>query len=127
MTQTTIGLPKSLSLRIVSIILAVAFLMTCGMKLAGNPQLVANFETYGFPAGAHHVVGLIEVIGAVGLFVRAFARYAAFLLVVISIGAVSTHVIFPPIQHGLPALILLVLSAYPAYQYNFVSKDGEGN
>ncbi len=96
------------------------------MKLANTPQLLANFETYGFPAGSHYVVGLIEVISAIGLFVRPFAKYAAFMMVVIAIGALSTHVIFPPIRQGLPALILLVLSAYPAYQYNFVSKDTGG-
>lgn len=126
MTQKAIGLPNRLSLRIVSIILAVAFLITGGMKLASVPQLVANFETYGFPAGSHYVVGLLEVVAAIGLFVRPFAKYAAFLLLVISIGAVSTHVIFPPIQAGLPALVLLLLSAYPAYQYNFVSDDAGG-
>ena len=127
MTQNAIGLPGKLSLRIVSILLAIAFLITGGMKLAGVAKVVADFETYSFPAGSHYVVGLIEVIGAVGLFVRPFAKYAAFLLVVISIGAVSTHVIFPPIQDGIPALVLLVLCAYPAYQYNFVSDDADAN
>jgi uncharacterized membrane protein YphA (DoxX/SURF4 family) len=106
-------------------LLAIAFLMTGGMKLASVPQLVVNFETYNFPAGSHYVVGLAELIGAVGLFVKPFARYAAFLLVVISIGAVSTHEVFPPIQHGIPALLLLVLSAYPAYQYNFISVNAD--
>lgn len=126
MTNIAIGLPKALSMRVVSIILAIAFLMTGGMKLASVPQLLANFEAYGLPEGSHYVVGLVEVIGAVGLFVRPFAKYAAFLLVMISIGAVSTHMIFPPIQAGLPALVLLILSAYPAYQYNFVSDDAGG-
>jgi len=125
MTQKAIGLPNRLSLRIVSIILAVAFLITGGMKLASVPQLVANFETYGFPAGSHYVVGLLEVVAAIGLFVRPIAKYAAFLLVVIAIGAISTHVIHPPIRQGIPALVLLILSAYPAYQYNFIANGAD--
>jgi putative oxidoreductase len=125
MAQKTIGLPDRLSLRIVSILLTIAFLMTGGMKLASNPQLVASFQTYGYPAGSHFVVGLFEITGAIGLFVRPFARYAASILVVISIGAVSTHIVFPPLQQGIPALVLLILSAYPAYQYNFVSNGAD--
>lgn len=45
---------------------------------------------------------------------------AALLLLVVPVGAVSTHVLLPPIEHGGPAFILLVLSAYPADQYVFV-------
>jgi uncharacterized membrane protein len=87
------------------------------------PKLVANCETDGYPAGSHTVVGAAEIIGAVGLFVRPVAKDAAFLLVSIAVGAVSMHLPFPPIQRGIPALILLRFSAYPGYQYIFVPKS----
>ncbi|MEM7280217.1 MAG: DoxX family protein [Pseudomonadota bacterium] len=118
MTGSTLGLPSGLAVRIISVLLAIAFLLVGGSKLASVPELVASFEAFGLPTGSHYIVGALEVLGAIGLFVRPFAKYAAILLVVISIGAFGMHVIYPPIQQGVPALVLLVLSAFVAYRYS---------
>ncbi len=117
MSNSTLGLPAELPMKIVSILLAVAFLFFGGMKLAGVPELVAALDGYGLPSGSNYIIGALEVGGALGLLIRPAAKYASMLLVAVSIGAFVTHIIFPPIQQGVPALVLFVLSGYLAFRY----------
>ncbi|MEM6512878.1 MAG: DoxX family protein [Pseudomonadota bacterium] len=117
MANSTFGLPVGLPMKIVSVLLAAAFLFFGGMKLAAVPDLVAALEGFGLPSGSHYLIGGIEVAGAIGLFVRPIARFAAMLLVVVSLGAFATHVINPPVQQGVPALVLFLLSAYLTFQH----------
>ncbi|MEL7536503.1 MAG: DoxX family protein [Pseudomonadota bacterium] len=114
MANSTIGLPHGLALKIATILLGLAFLFFGALKLAGVPDIVAMFETFGLPAGSNYAIGALEVVGAIGLFVRPVARYAALLLLAIAVGAVITHVINPPLQQGVPALVLLAVAAYVA-------------
>lgn len=94
----------------ISALLTLAFLVFGGMKFASPQQLLDNFSSWGYPSGSHYLVGLAEVSGAVGLFVRPLAKYAALGLGLLMIGAVATHVLHPPLAAGIPSFVLGALA-----------------
>lgn len=100
---------------IMSILLALTFLGFGGMKFTSPDDLLANFQAWGYPDGFHFVVGSLEVAGAIGLFLRPFAKYSALLLCVLMIGAMGTHLLNPPLAAGIPSLFLGTLSFLTYY------------
>lgn len=81
-----------------SVVLALMFLMTGGTKLA-NADYTGTDNTWeeqmvewGYPGWFRWVVGLGEVLWAIGLLIPLARPYAAAGLVVIMLGAVVTHV-----------------------------------
>ncbi|MDT8397088.1 MAG: DoxX family protein [Pseudomonadales bacterium] len=99
-------LPNNKVLLGISVILALAFLAFGGMKFASPQQLLDNFAAWGYPSGFHYLVGLAEVAGAIGLFIRPLARYAALGLGLLMVGAFMTHVLHPPLSAGVPSFLL---------------------
>jgi putative oxidoreductase len=84
------------TIRILQGLLAVGFLMFGGMKLSGNPdQIMAFTEGYGYSVWFMYVVGILELLIAVGLIVGFWKPkvtvWAAGLLVLNMAGAVGTH------------------------------------
>ena len=77
---------------ILSILLALAFL------LAGLPKVLAvtawtkKFAHWGYPRWSLTVVGLLEVSGAILLLIPRFAIYGVGILITVMLGAVYTHV-----------------------------------
>jgi uncharacterized membrane protein YphA (DoxX/SURF4 family) len=116
-----IEFPKNRPILIMSVILALAFIAFGGMKFTSPEELLTNFEIWGYPNGFHFVVGGLEVAGAIGLFLRPFARYSALLLGVLMIGAFGTHVMNPPIAAGSISLVLGIISFATFYLH---TKDG---
>lgn len=92
------------------IIVGLVFLAAGGSKLAGVEDMVAVFDQIGFGQWFRYVTGIIEVVGAVLLFVPGRAIYGAGLLVVTMVGAVLTHLVLIG-GSAVPALVLLILSA----------------
>lgn len=105
-----IAVPGNKAILILSVLLALTFLGFGGMKFTSPDDLLANFEAWGYPDGFHFVVGGLEVAGAIGLFIRPVARYAALSLGLLMVVALGTHVLNPPAAAGIPSLILGVLS-----------------
>ena len=79
-------------------------------KLMGVPMVHVSFATLGLPVWFGYFIGAAEVAGAVGLFIRPLAHWAALGLAIIGAGAVYYHVAHTPISQGVPALVVLVLS-----------------
>lgn len=83
-------------------------------KLAGAEMMVTTFEQVGVGQWFRYVTGLIEVGGAVALWIPGVQAFAAGLLVCTMIGAVLAHLlILGPSM--VPALVLGVLSAVVLY------------
>lgn len=117
-------LMKNKALLAISILLAIAFLGAGSMKLIGG--MVEGFEGYGYPGWFSYFIGACEIAGAIGLFIRKTAVYAASGLLIVMIGAVGTHILNPPIPQGIPALVLLFLCATAIYMHRkLVSSDAE--
>ncbi len=102
--------PKNKVVLGISAVLALAFLAFGGMKFASPQQMLDNFAAWGYPSGFHYVVGLAEVAGAIGLFLRPLARYAALGLGLLMIGAFATHIMHPPLSAGIPSFVLGALA-----------------
>jgi uncharacterized membrane protein YphA (DoxX/SURF4 family) len=96
------------------LLLAFVFLMFGGMKLLSKPAMVREFEQVGLGQWFRYFAGTLEVIGAAGLLVPKFSRWAALLLAAVMIGALVAH---STVLHSAPtlALILLVLAVLIAW------------
>lgn len=97
-----------------SILLALVFAAAGISKLLGVEQVMLPFERMGMPAFAK-VTGLLEIAGALGLFVPRVRFWAALGLSATMIGAIAYHLLLDPQQAVLPAIILFVLTALVAW------------
>lgn len=106
----------------ISIVLALFFAAQGLTKLWG-PSAVhwANrFLKWGYPAGFHSVVGVVELISGLALLLPWSRKAAAACLMMVMAGAMGTHLIhgellrvIPPLILGIPAF-LLFFSGPPA-------------
>src|SRR5262249_48264456 len=78
------------------------------MKLRGSPDVAANFARWGYPPWFAYVTGVIEVGGAVGLFVPRVAPFAAVLLCCTMVGAAVTHLTHGEAGHLAAPIVLLL-------------------
>jgi putative oxidoreductase len=110
----TSGKGRLITLWVLQVAAGLAFLAAGTSKLAGAQQMVAMFDKIGVGQWFRYVTGLLEVTGAISLFIPRFAFYGAALLVAVMAGAVATHL---TVLGGspAPAAILLVMSAIIAY------------
>jgi uncharacterized membrane protein YphA (DoxX/SURF4 family) len=95
-------------------VIAAAFLMAGGSKLAGAPAMVEMFNAIGVGQWFRYVTGTIEVGSALALVVPALAPYGALTLVATMIGAVAAH-LFIVGGSPIPALVLGAASAAIAW------------
>lgn len=98
------------------VLLTLAFLAAGLSKLAEVEMMVATFDAIGVGQWFRYVTGLIEVGGAVLLWVPGLQLIGAALLVCTMIGAALAHafVLGPSM---VPALVLGALGAFVAYRH----------
>ena len=92
---------------VLQVIVAGMFFLAGGSKLAGNPAMVATFDTFGIGQWFRYATGLIEVVAAVALLVPRFVPFGAILLVPTMLGAIVTHLFIIGGSPAVPALLLL--------------------
>lgn len=105
---------RSKAATVVSALLTLAFLGAGGMKLTANPEMIQNFERFGFGAGFMYFIGACEVAGAIGLWLPRLAPIAAVGLAIIMVGGTAVHLINDPIGEAVPPAVLFALLAYVA-------------
>lgn len=88
-----------------------AFVAAGGMKLSGAEQMHASFAAMGLPIWFGYFIGACEVVGGIGIWVRKVSALAAAGLFVVMLGAVYFHVTNPPIEAGVPAMVLGLFAA----------------
>jgi len=97
---------------ILKVLVGIAFLIAGSAKLVGVKPLADQFEEFGLPRGMMVVVGVLELAGAISLFIKDLASWAAIGLVGLMIGAVANHL---KARHKFdklaPSIVLLVLTA----------------
>lgn len=98
------------------VLLTLAFLAAGLSKLAGVEMMVATFDAIGVGQWFRYVTGLIEVGGAVLLWVPGLQLIGAALLVCTMIGAALAHA-FLLGPSMVPALVLGALGAFVAYRH----------
>jgi len=114
---------------IVGGLLALVYLLAGGTKLVRAPEkLVESGMAWAgsFPAGAVKVIGLVEVLGAVGLILPpltgiapVLAPVAAVGLALVQVGAIITHLVRGEAK-ALPANIVLLLVAVAVAWIGFI-------
>jgi len=97
---------KSIALWILRGLVVVAFLGAGGAKLAGAAPMVAMFARLALGQWFRYATGLIEVVGAIGVLIPRFSRYAALVLVAVMAGAIASHL---TVLGGRPPIILLLI------------------
>lgn len=103
--------PKSKVQLVVTVLLSLAFLGAGITKLAGAEQASQGFEKWGYPIIFMYIIGLCEIAGAIGMWLRRFSYVAKICIIILMAGAVLTHLVFDTIQDAVPPLVLLVLTA----------------
>jgi hypothetical protein len=101
---------------LVSVVLALLFLATAAGKLTGHPASVAIRDHLAIPVVRWQQIGLLEVAAAagvlIGLALRPLGIAAAAGLVLLSLGAIATHVrAGDKPAAALPAFAALALAA----------------
>ena len=116
----------NIALWIAASVLALAMLGAGLMKVARTPeQLKASGMGWvdHVPAGTPRIIGLLEVLGAIGLIVPGLTGIAPMLvplaasgLAILMIGAVVVHIrIKDPIGQSIPAIVLALLAIFVAW------------
>ncbi|MFC0216045.1 DoxX family protein [Paenibacillus chartarius] len=102
---------KSLKIAVMVLkgILSANFIMVGSMKVIGAEDAVGMFVHYGYPIWFCMVVGLIEIAGGIGLWIRKLANYALFALMAIMTGALVTHILFEEYVSVLIIIVYLLL------------------
>ena len=106
---------QKIALWIVTIILAVAFLLFGILKLIGAEPLAGEFTKWGYPAWFRLLIGVAEIGGAVLLLLPRTVALSAAGLCVLMVGAVFTHLKAGEGPQTVPAFVLLVLLAIISY------------
>jgi putative oxidoreductase len=105
---------RSITVWIISVLLAAVYLLVGGMKLAGSQTVIDEFVRYGYAGWFMYVVGAMEVTGAILLLIPRSALYGAIVLSVVMIGAMYTHLTHQEALNALGPLVLFALLAFVA-------------
>ena len=86
------GRALSIALWVSQILLALIFVMAGASKVFGEQANVEMFATIGIGQWFRYVVGVLEIVGAVGVLIPRLAGLAALGLVCLMVGAAITNV-----------------------------------
>jgi putative oxidoreductase len=109
-TRPVAGRAGNITLWVLQVLLALAFVVPVYRKLAGVPESVQLFDDIGLGQWLRYAVGLLELTLAIGLLFPWLAGLAALGLVCVMAGATATELYFETGNWPLP-LTLLVLAA----------------
>lgn len=95
----------------VRVVLTLAFLAAGVAKLMGAEMMVATFDSVGWGQWFRYVTGIIEIGGAILLWVPGVQLLGALLLMCTMIGALIAHITVLGMGTAPPAIVLGILSA----------------
>ena len=100
------------TLIIVQTIVGILFLLAGAAKFLAAEMWIKKFSQWHYPDNFYLLVGFVEIVAAILLFVPKLSRYAITTLIVIMIGAVLTHVYHQEATEIFrPGIYLVLLSA----------------
>lgn len=82
---------KTLAAWVLCVVVGAFFLMSAFPKLMQKPEMVEAFEGWGYSTGFLVLIGVLEGLGGLMMFVPRLATWGAGLLVVVMLGAIYTH------------------------------------
>ena len=114
---------RMIALWVLRVVVGLAFLAAGGSKLAGAPAMVAMFAKIGFGQWFRILTGLLEVAGAIGLFVLRPAVFAASMLGLVMAGAFGFHLTRLG-GNPIPPIVLLLLAILIVWLSKWTSRSG---
>jgi len=97
----------STPVKVLRVVVALVFLAAGAAKLAAPAPVVETFARFGFGKGFLMLVGVVEVAGAIGLFLPRLAPLAAAGLALVMVGAIVVQAMHgTPVQLVPPVLFL---------------------
>ena len=101
---------KSIAVLILTIVLAVFFVLAGGSKFVGMQlDWAQNFDHWGYPGWFLYLIGIVELIGAAFLVIPSIAIFGAVVLGTIMFGAFWTHVANGEVPGMIVTIVLFVL------------------
>lgn len=105
------------------VIMAIVSLVMIGggaMKLTGNPMASQSFITLGLPAAFGLFIGVCEIAGGLGIWLKKTSMLAAIGIAIIMVGAIYYHVMHTPLVEGIAAAVVLLCCLF------IISRKGTG-
>lgn len=102
------------------VVVTLVMLMGGLMKLTGNPIATASFSALGLPSVFATFIGVCEIAGAIGIWLRKTSLLAAIGISLIMLGAVYYHIMHTPLVEGIAAMVVLACCAL------IISRKGTG-
>jgi putative oxidoreductase len=99
----------TITLRVLEVIAALAFLAAGSAKLSGAQQMVDAFAKIGVGQWFRYLTGIFEVTGAVLLLIPSLAGVGALLLAGVMAGAIVAHLTILGGSPVVPAVLLLIV------------------
>jgi ubiquinone/menaquinone biosynthesis C-methylase UbiE len=106
--------PAPVTSWVARVLLALLFFATGAMKLTGHPESVLVFDRLGLGSLGRILIGVCELLGAIGLLVTPLAGLAALGLAAIMVGALLAHLLVLG-PSAAPALVALALCLFVAW------------
>ncbi len=106
---------------VISVLLTVFFVFASSIKILGWHKYIFEtqlefFKKYGLNRTFMHVVGFVELFGAVALWFPGYiGATGALALLGTSVGAIVCHLYFDTWKDGIPAMVTLALSVVVLY------------
>lgn len=92
---------------IMTIILALLFIMSAFMKLTQNETALAQATSFGIDAKTYQIIGLVEIISLVLFLIPRTAILGTLLLIAYLGGAIVTH-----LQHQQPITMAIIIQIF---------------
>jgi uncharacterized membrane protein YphA (DoxX/SURF4 family) len=105
------GRAANIALWTLQVLTAAVFVFAAIPKITADPMAVAGFAMMGIGPAGMVTIGLLELAGAIALFIPRLTGFAALCQVALMIGAVlTTLVYFGPSMVALPAAVLVAVA-----------------
>ncbi len=92
----------------IQIILAVFLFLAGSAKFLNAAAWTKMFSNWGYPVFFSYVIGLLEMAAAIGLFIDKTRLYSVYLLTMIMLGALGTHLVHSEFHRLTGPLLYLV-------------------
>ena len=94
---------------------------------AGLPKFTGSWDTkfadWGYPSFFVYLIGLVEIVGIIGLFIRKTRKWAVIALMLTMIGAAITHALNDEASRLIHNFILIALLVSVFYLHKVKSLD----
>jgi len=90
------------------LVLSSGFLGIGMLKLVEFPAIASIFFDWGFPLWSRYIIGVIEIIIAIGVFYQPTRLKASFGILILMLGATIVHIYFKETERLLPPVLIIL-------------------